>query len=303
MRPRPRQPVRFPRALARAFTLLELLVVISIIAVLMGILLPSLSNARRTTQSGKCLANLRELGATAGMYMDDAGFPTQPWHLGWDTGYGVVNLISEHVFGGFKTEIPHPIWGTSTDMYVVPTDARPYNRYIAPGAGRGPIGSYICPSETNNSTPNVNSPCEPPILDDQFTASMVNGTSYAINWYWFESPPWNGDVTYYGDIGRMSAAGSEMLRLKVGGAAATFVIFMENSMNAYMLDARPPDGSHGQSCLQSLGEGWHGKPSTYAMGMLDGHAEYRYIDTRFTRGEGWNIWAEPNTPPGFNIGP
>ena len=65
---------QFRRTVRCAFTLVELLVVIGIIATLIGLLLPALSRARESSNRTACLSNLRSLAHA--MFIYDVRQPT-----------------------------------------------------------------------------------------------------------------------------------------------------------------------------------------------------------------------------------
>jgi prepilin-type N-terminal cleavage/methylation domain-containing protein len=67
------------------FTLVELLVVISVIGLLMGILVPALNKARGSAYRTYCMSNLRQIGVALRSYLDNRDiFPlacADPWDI------------------------------------------------------------------------------------------------------------------------------------------------------------------------------------------------------------------------------
>ena len=71
-----------PRKIRRAFTLVELLVVIGIIAVLVGILLPVMGKAREQARRAQCLSNLRQIAMAVLTYANEKKSLPGPCNVG-----------------------------------------------------------------------------------------------------------------------------------------------------------------------------------------------------------------------------
>lgn len=119
-----------------SFTLIELMIVVSIIVILMSILLPALKNARERTSSIACLGNLKQFGLAFTSYSDDNNnwLPQDP-NDGkstnrWDT--QLMEFLNYSLNSG--PEIYHCPSGKTNDNYI--TDglwhSRGYdmNRYV-----------------------------------------------------------------------------------------------------------------------------------------------------------------------------
>jgi prepilin-type processing-associated H-X9-DG protein len=130
-----------------AFTLVELLAVVAIISIVIAILLPSLSGARRQGQAAVCLANLRTLGQGLIMYSTQHRDQFVPGRL--------PRLDDDHwralVLGGWKYR-PTFLAMMGTNVGIPPFDDPLSSRNLTDRFGqqgdRQDYGSkvYVCPA-------------------------------------------------------------------------------------------------------------------------------------------------------------
>lgn len=96
----------------KAFTMVELLVTIAIIAILIGLILPALAAARHAARTTACASNLRQIGIAIENYSVDWGFMPASVNTDETDNAPVVLNGFEHVFEAF-----HP-WQVLIHPYV-----------------------------------------------------------------------------------------------------------------------------------------------------------------------------------------
>lgn len=109
-----------------AFTLVELLVVIGIIAVLMSLLMPSLNKARAQAKQVQCESNMRSIGQAMLVYANDNNGQMFPY----DRGAGYVHSIPDN------PNNPNTPW----PIYV-----------LKPGLWNSPL--LVCPADPLGADP------------------------------------------------------------------------------------------------------------------------------------------------------
>ncbi len=142
-----------------AFTLIELLIVIAIIAILAAMLLPALQNAKDQAKKAVCIGNLKQVGAGMLMYVDDFN-DNWPSPMLWAAGgrYAAINATV-----------------TGLGLLYTGDYVKSHN-------------SFYCPSCVSRSTGDLT------ISKTKFDSTLVDAAKALTVTYWL-SRTWDGDST------------------------------------------------------------------------------------------------------------
>ncbi len=123
----------------KAFTLIELMMVIAIIGILAALLLPALSRSKETARRVACQSNLRQSGLGMSMYTDETGFFPALRH--WDTN------VHRFVTYGWQAQLL-PYASGNTRVFKCPSTSHEFSW----PTNRSELG-FPFPYNIGNSTP------------------------------------------------------------------------------------------------------------------------------------------------------
>lgn len=303
MRPAPR----------RGFTLIELLVVVAIIALLISILLPSLSRAREQGRQTVCIANLKSMGVAMTMYFGDNKdwFPYEKSN--WPQGYNGGWLLSAFYYGGHPGRPGTSTSGATPFDYDNMRDTfagRPFNRYMYQNlqtrlektteAGkpdfenrRTELKQFFCPSDGGSFFNN-----DPNDAWDAPPTHYYQGSSYDINYQfvylWAAGTAWDNKYQAYSRPNGPSRTYLENANLFLKSQrthnVSRFIMLYEDAFDSSIYEKLPRMG-------------WHKQYQRHSFLFLDAHAANLFTDVnKGPSGPNWktNAWdtwyKDPNDP-------
>ncbi len=194
-----------------AFTLLELLAVIAIIALLMGVLIPSLSAARHSARSNACLSKLKSIGTSFAMYTTENKDTYPPYQLkkGTPSASNTVDYVNE-----FNRKWPRWQWFLDTGFGPL-IDPKPFERLGQPFGDEG-LGVTL-----NGTTMTTDVFVDPALDDDRYSHDERDG-SYGYNYQYLGNTRQESDQNFWDNFPvtnqRIKAAGSTVLVADSRGA-------------------------------------------------------------------------------------
>lgn len=134
------RPGRGPRK--KAFTLVELLVVVVILAVLMGLGVPAVQRSLDKARATQCLSNLRQIGLALASYAGD--------HEQELPNLALLGRSSKSEDIPVMDTVLLPYAGNSPEIFRCPSDNKKY--YENTGCSYFWFGSYSTPTDTDGVT-------------------------------------------------------------------------------------------------------------------------------------------------------